>query len=86
MIIADRQGGYGNIVEIGHGNGIATRFGHLSEISVKRGQIRSYWRDHWQDWIDWSFDWSALADETRVNSDAVDPQKFLRAGLTLDDN
>src|SRR5262249_17788606 len=39
VTIAGRQGGYGNMVEISHGNGLATRFGHLSEISVKVGQV-----------------------------------------------
>jgi murein DD-endopeptidase MepM/ murein hydrolase activator NlpD len=32
------NGGYGKMVEIDHGNGIATRFGHLSRILVKPGQ------------------------------------------------
>jgi len=34
---ADRQGGYGNLVEINHGKGIATRYGHLSKILVSDG-------------------------------------------------
>ncbi len=34
---ADRQGGYGNMVEINHGKGIATRYGHLSKILVAEG-------------------------------------------------
>lgn len=42
---ADRLGGYGNMVEINHGKGISTRYGHLSKIlvsdnmRVKRGQL-----------------------------------------------
>ncbi|WP_277983620.1 M23 family metallopeptidase [Sphingomonas faeni] len=42
---AGRQGGYGNMVEISHGKGIATRYGHLSKIlvadnaRVTRGQL-----------------------------------------------
>jgi len=42
---ADRLGGYGNMVEINHGKGITTRYGHLSKIlvtdntRVKRGQL-----------------------------------------------
>ena len=34
---AARQGGYGNLVEINHGKGIATRYGHLSKILVADG-------------------------------------------------
>lgn len=34
---ADRQGGYGNMVEINHGKGLATRYGHLSRILVGNG-------------------------------------------------
>jgi murein DD-endopeptidase MepM/ murein hydrolase activator NlpD len=34
---ADRQGGYGNLVEIDHGKGIGTRYGHLSKIFVQPG-------------------------------------------------
>jgi len=42
---AERAGGYGNMVEINHGKGIQTRYGHLSKIlvtpyeRVKRGQL-----------------------------------------------
>ena len=31
-------GGYGNLVEIDHGNGYRTRYGHLSKVSVRAGQ------------------------------------------------
>ena len=31
------SGGYGNLVEIDHGRGIATRYGHLSQVLVKAG-------------------------------------------------
>ncbi|WP_443026699.1 M23 family metallopeptidase [Sphingomonas sp. Leaf21] len=31
------QGGYGNLVEVNHGKGIATRYGHLSKILVADG-------------------------------------------------
>jgi murein DD-endopeptidase MepM/ murein hydrolase activator NlpD len=42
---ADWSGGYGNMIEIDHGNGLKTRYGHLSRIGVRvgdavqRGQI-----------------------------------------------
>ena len=34
---AEYKGGYGNMVEIDHGNGIKTRYGHLSKIEVQPG-------------------------------------------------
>jgi murein DD-endopeptidase MepM/ murein hydrolase activator NlpD len=42
---AERAGGYGNLIEINHGKGIQTRYGHLSKIlvadgaRVRRGQL-----------------------------------------------
>ena len=35
---AARRGGYGNCIIIDHGNGFETYYGHLSKISVKKGQ------------------------------------------------
>jgi len=35
---AGRRGGYGKVVEISHGNGMMTRYAHLSRIDVERGQ------------------------------------------------
>ena len=35
---AERAGGYGNLVEVDHGKGIATRYGHLSKILVTSGE------------------------------------------------
>ena len=32
------SGGYGNLVEIDHGRGIITRYGHLSTIAVREGE------------------------------------------------
>jgi murein DD-endopeptidase MepM/ murein hydrolase activator NlpD len=38
VIIAGCQNGYGNVVYIDHGNGLSTRYGHLSHIDVTVGQ------------------------------------------------
>ena len=36
-IFAGRKGDYGNLIELDHGNGYTTRFGHLSQIEVEIG-------------------------------------------------
>lgn len=35
---SDLQAGYGNQIEIDHGNGFVTRYAHLGEIGVRQGQ------------------------------------------------
>ena len=37
VIVAARNGPYGNLVEIDHGFGLTTRYGHLSEFAVEVG-------------------------------------------------
>ena len=37
VIFAGNRGGYGNMVEIDHGFGLHTRYGHLSKITVAAG-------------------------------------------------
>jgi murein DD-endopeptidase MepM/ murein hydrolase activator NlpD len=86
VTIAGRQGGYGNIVEISHGNGFATRFAHLSEISVKIGQVVRIGEMVGRIGSTGRSTGPHLHYETRVNGEAADPQKFLHAGLTLGDS
>jgi len=80
---AGRPGGYGNMVEIDHGNGLSTRYGHLSEIeasvgqSVKVGQVIGRLGSSGRS------TGPHLHYETRIDGEAVDPERFLRAGLRL---
>lgn len=39
VIKAEWQGGYGNLIEIDHGNGLVTRYGHLSKIEIAVGDV-----------------------------------------------
>jgi murein DD-endopeptidase MepM/ murein hydrolase activator NlpD len=39
VIFAGSKGGYGNAVEIDHGNGLVTRYGHASRILVREGDL-----------------------------------------------
>ena len=38
VVKVGRENGYGNVVEIDHGNGIVTRYAHCSRIDVRHGQ------------------------------------------------
>jgi murein DD-endopeptidase MepM/ murein hydrolase activator NlpD len=81
--VAGPSGGYGNMVEIDHGAGLATRYGHMSQIDVAEGQwvgagaiigrIGSTGRSTGPH----------LHYEVRVDGAAVDPSRYLKAGKIL---
>ncbi len=83
VTIAGRDGGYGNLVEINHGNGLSTRYGHLSEIDVKVGQQVHIGQTIGKIGSTGRSTGPHLHYETRINGEPVNPQKFLRAGLRL---
>jgi Peptidase family M23 len=76
-------GGYGNMVEIDHGNGLATRYGHMSKILVKVGDSIKIGEVIGLVGSTGRSTGSHLHYETRIDGEAVDPQKFLRAGVRL---
>jgi murein DD-endopeptidase MepM/ murein hydrolase activator NlpD len=76
-------GGYGKMVEIDHGNGLATRYGHMSEIHVKVGDTIKIGQVIGLVGSTGRSTGSHLHYETRIDGEAVDPQKFLRAGVRL---
>ncbi|MBO9714305.1 M23 family metallopeptidase [Sphingomonas sp.] len=77
---AGRVGGYGNMVEISHGHGISTRYGHMSKIligentKVKRGQLIGLMGSTGRS------TGSHLHYEVRVDGKAVNPVPFLQNG------
>src|SRR5437660_517250 len=76
-------GGYGRMVEIDHGNGLSTRYGHLSEIDVKVGDSIRIGQVIGEVGSTGRSTGPHLHYETRIDGEAVDPQKFLRAGVRL---
>lgn len=74
------QGGYGNLVEINHGKGIATRYGHLSKVlvadgaRVTRGQLIALMGSTGRS------TGSHLHYEVRMVGHAVNPVPFLTTG------
>jgi murein DD-endopeptidase MepM/ murein hydrolase activator NlpD len=81
---AERNGGYGLMVEIDHGNGIATRYAHLSAVSVAEGASVTAGAVIGRMGTSGRSTGPHLHYEIRVGGEAVDPQRFLRAGLRLE--
>jgi murein DD-endopeptidase MepM/ murein hydrolase activator NlpD len=83
VVSAGWSGGYGRMVEVDHGNGLATRYGHLSEIHVKVGETVKIGQVIGAVGSTGRSTGPHLHYETRIDGEAVDPQKFLRAGVRL---
>ena len=83
VTVAGWSGGYGRMIEVNHGNGLATRYGHLSEIdvtvgqSIKIGQVIGLLGSTGRS------TGPHVHYETRIDGEAVDPQRFLRAGIRM---
>ena len=78
------SGGYGKMVEIDHGNGLSTRYGHLSQIDVNVGDEVRIGQVVGRMGSTGRSTGPHLHYETRIDGEAVDPQKFLNAGARLD--
>jgi murein DD-endopeptidase MepM/ murein hydrolase activator NlpD len=77
-------GGYGRVVDIDHGNGLTTRYGHLSAIDVRVGQSVKAGQIVGKVGSTGRSTGPHLHYETRLRKQPIDPQKFLRAGQRLD--
>lgn len=83
VVSAGWSGGYGRMVEIDHGHGLTTRYGHLSNIVVQVGQSVKIGQVVGRMGSSGRSTGPHLHYETRVDGDAVDPQRFLRAGARM---
>ena len=45
MIFAGYKSAYGRLIEIDHGDGVITKYGHLNSIKVKKGDLVAH-RDY----------------------------------------
>jgi murein DD-endopeptidase MepM/ murein hydrolase activator NlpD len=80
VVTAEYTGGYGNMVEIDHGNDIFTRYGHMSAILVSEGQVIQPGTVIGRVGSTGRSTGPHLHYETRIGSEAVDPTRFIRAG------
>jgi murein DD-endopeptidase MepM/ murein hydrolase activator NlpD len=80
---AGPAGGYGNLVEIDHGGGLATRYAHLSAIDVVEGQFLPAGTVVGRLGSTGRSTGPHLHYEVRIDDEPVDPMRFLRAGQRL---
>ncbi|MET0606001.1 MAG: M23 family metallopeptidase [Beijerinckiaceae bacterium] len=80
VVKAEYSGGYGNMVEVDHGNGLATRYAHMSAIAVEEGQRIQAGTIVGRVGSTGRSTGSHLHYETRVTGDAADPTRFIRIG------
>ncbi len=83
VVHAGPAGGYGNMVEIDHGNGLATRYAHMSETLVEEGQAVDKGAVLGRLGSTGRSTGPHLHYEVRVDGEPVDPERYLRAGADL---
>jgi len=83
VVSAGFAGGYGNMVEIDHGNGLTTRYAHLSSIDVEPGQKVRLGTVLGRIGATGRATGPHLHYEVRIDAEPVDPERFLRAGADL---
>ena len=83
VVHAGLAGGYGIMVEIDHGNGLATRYAHMSEALVEEGQQVDKGAVLGRLGSTGRSTGPHLHYEVRVDGEPVDPERYLRAGAGL---
>jgi murein DD-endopeptidase MepM/ murein hydrolase activator NlpD len=83
VIAAEASGAYGNMVEVEHAGGVTSRYAHLSTIAVAVGQEVKAGTVVGRVGSTGRSTGPHLHYETRLNGDAVDPQRFLKAGASI---
>lgn len=83
VVHAGWNGGYGNMVEVDHGGGLTTRYGHMSEISVRSGQKVQAGDLLGKSGSTGRSTGPHLHYEVRRNGEATDPLPFIRAGSKI---
>ncbi len=83
VTFAGRKGNYGRLIEIDHGHGLRTRYGHLRRILVKRGEKVGYRQKIGLMGSSGRSTGPHLHYEIWANGKPHDPAKFLHAGRYL---
>lgn len=80
VVRAGWAGGYGRMIEVDHGQGFSTRYGHLSKISVVVGQKLKAGDIIGQTGSSGRSTGPHLHYEVRHNGEALDPLRFIAVG------
>jgi len=80
VTIAERHGAYGNLVELSHGLGLTSRYGHLSSIAVRDGQHITAGQILGYQGSTGRSTGAHLHYEIHYNGRALNPANFLKAG------
>ncbi|MVA35979.1 M23 family metallopeptidase [Agrobacterium vitis] len=83
VITAGPTGGYGNMVEIDHGQGLSTRYGHMSKILVRPGEKIEVGQLIGLSGSTGRSTGPHLHYEIRKNGNPINPMSFLASGMTL---
>jgi murein DD-endopeptidase MepM/ murein hydrolase activator NlpD len=83
VVHAGRNGGYGKMVEIDHGNGLTTRYAHLSAVEVREGDHVGIGARIGKSGSTGRSTGPHLHYEVRRNGNAIDPMRFLKAAQKL---
>lgn len=82
VVKAGWTGGYGNLLEIDHGNGLTTRYGHLSEIIVEVGAEITRGQEIGKVGSTGRSTGPHLHYEVRIDNEAVNPRPYLPQDAT----
>ncbi len=77
VVKAAWTGGYGNLIEVDHGNGLSTRYGHLSKIEVQVGDLITRGQEIGLIGSTGRSTGPHLHFEIRLGDKAINPRRFL---------
>ncbi|KAB0681817.1 M23 family metallopeptidase [Aureimonas leprariae] len=83
VVFAGENAGYGQMVEIDHGNGLSTRYAHMSSIAVEVGQAVVAGTAVGRVGSTGRSTGPHLHYEVRRAGEAIDPSRFLKAGRRI---
>lgn len=83
VVRAERFGGYGNCIDVDHGRGIITRYGHLSSINVRVGDKVAVGEKIGGMGSTGRSTGTHLHYEVRIDGQAVNPRPFIEASNYL---